>query len=105
LGGDKWNTIAYIHNVRFIIPGENSTSALWERRCRSLLCCVKGANTSFEELGAHPPFSQFFHGIDFLPSDIVAGLSLLRAQDRAINLLKGHDEIDEVDAKELERAN
>ncbi|CAG2106899.1 unnamed protein product [Medioppia subpectinata] len=55
----------------------------WDRRCRLLFCCV-GANdrqqNSFTEIAKL--LSEFFRDLDVVPSDVIAGLILLRRHQR-----------------------
>lgn len=51
----------------------------WDHRCRLLFCCMGGADrnrNSFTDIARL--LSDFFRELDVVPSDVVAGLVLLR---------------------------
>lgn len=51
----------------------------WDQRCKWLLCCVRGTDrnqNSFADIARL--LSDFFRDLDVVPSDVVAGLVLLR---------------------------
>ncbi len=54
----------------------------WDRRCKLLFCCVNedGNKNSFNEVAQL--FTEFFRDLDVVPSDIVAGLVLLRRSQK-----------------------
>ncbi|XP_074647959.1 diacylglycerol lipase-alpha-like [Tubulanus polymorphus] len=55
----------------------------WDRRCRVLFCCVKNdrnGNNSFTEIAKL--FTEFFRDLDVVPSDVIAGLVLMRTYQK-----------------------
>lgn len=51
----------------------------WDQRCRFLFCCMKTSDhnrNSFADIARL--LSDFFRELDVVPSDVVAGLVLLR---------------------------
>ncbi|XP_014680563.1 PREDICTED: sn1-specific diacylglycerol lipase alpha-like [Priapulus caudatus] len=57
--------------------------ASWHKRCRLLFCCLGTTDTnrnSFTEIAKL--LSEFFRDLDVVPSDVVAGLVLLRRQQK-----------------------
>eukprot|EP00124_Ichthyophonus_hoferi_P002866 Ihof_evm1s217 gene=Ihof_evmTU1s217 len=52
----------------------------WERIFRTVFCCVKSKVSPYEDIA--DLFAQIFTDMDFVPSDIFAGLVLLRDQHK-----------------------
>nr|XP_033819613.1 sn1-specific diacylglycerol lipase beta isoform X2 [Geotrypetes seraphini] len=92
---------------------KSAATNVWENRIKRLCCCIgcdddnRAAFSSIAEL-----FSSYFSDTDLVPSDIAAGLTLLREQDR-VDLCRDPEEVvyltpsppasDDLDA-ELEKA-
>lgn len=54
----------------------------WDRRCKFLFCCVKKDRHSNSFTEVAKLFTEFFRDLDVVPSDVVAGLVLLRRHQR-----------------------
>ncbi|CAG0908151.1 unnamed protein product, partial [Darwinula stevensoni] len=56
----------------------------WHNRCQLYFCCVgksEHSSNSFREIAKL--FSEFFRDLDVVPTDIIAGLMLLRRLQKA----------------------
>ncbi|XP_022092681.1 sn1-specific diacylglycerol lipase beta-like isoform X2 [Acanthaster planci] len=57
----------------------------WEQRCKMLCCCAgKDANSQVAYAEVAAILSKFFHGLDIVPSDIVAGLILMQLEQERL---------------------
>ncbi|XP_060599676.1 diacylglycerol lipase-beta-like isoform X2 [Ruditapes philippinarum] len=67
----------------------NSAKRVWETRCRILCCCVGCDEQSTNAFsGIAEIFSNFFQGVDLVPTDVACGLILVhREQEREANTL------------------
>ncbi|KAL3876663.1 hypothetical protein ACJMK2_034468 [Sinanodonta woodiana] len=76
-------------NAQAIIGAKTAASKLWEYRFRVLCCCVCCDEQSTDAFsGISKIFSDFFKGVDLVPTDIAAGLILVyREQERRNNRL------------------
>ncbi|KAK3601848.1 hypothetical protein CHS0354_041771 [Potamilus streckersoni] len=72
-----------------IIGAKTAASKIWEYRFRVLCCCVCCDEQSTDAFsGISKIFSDFFKGVDLVPTDIAAGLILVyREQERKNNRL------------------
>ncbi|CAH1799397.1 unnamed protein product [Owenia fusiformis] len=76
----SYHTLASVESVvrKAMRAYENS----WNRRCNVLFCCVQKDRhkNSFTEIAKL--FTEFFRDLDVVPSDVVAGLVLLRRHQK-----------------------
>lgn len=71
------------------LQGSDSAKRVWEVRCKLLCCCVGTDEQSTDAFsGIAKLFSNFFQGVDLVPTDIAAGLILVhREQERKASQL------------------
>ncbi|XP_069755150.1 diacylglycerol lipase-alpha isoform X1 [Narcine bancroftii] len=70
------------YNLRHRLEEEQASS--WSRRLKFFLCCTRTQDTqsdAYSEVAFL--FAEFFRDLDIVPSDIIAGLVLLRQRQRA----------------------
>ncbi|KAI5607806.1 sn1-specific diacylglycerol lipase alpha isoform X1, partial [Silurus asotus] len=63
---------------------EEGQASSWSRRLRFFMCCTRAKDTqsdAYSEVASL--FAEFFRDLDIVPSDIIAGLVLLRQRQRA----------------------
>eukprot|EP01121_Diplochlamys_sp_Union-15-3_P021586 TRINITY_DN8809_c0_g1_i1.p1 TRINITY_DN8809_c0_g1~~TRINITY_DN8809_c0_g1_i1.p1 ORF type:complete len:594 (-),score=47.09 TRINITY_DN8809_c0_g1_i1:35-1816(-) len=76
----------------------------WERRMKRIFCCAKPANNNiFQELGTL--FKEFFKNVDLTPTDIAAGLLLVRTQQRETRDERSYERKPVVSTEDLETVN
>ncbi|XP_033630126.1 sn1-specific diacylglycerol lipase beta-like isoform X2 [Asterias rubens] len=57
----------------------------WEQRCKMLCCCAgKDDNSQVAYAEVAAILSKFFHGLDTVPSDIIAGLILMQLEQERL---------------------
>ncbi|XP_007885645.2 diacylglycerol lipase-alpha [Callorhinchus milii] len=70
------------YNLRHRLEEEQASS--WSRRLKFFLCCTRAQDSqsdAYSEVAFL--FAEFFRDLDIVPSDIIAGLVLLRQRQRA----------------------
>uniref|UniRef100_A0A3P9J892 Diacylglycerol lipase-alpha n=1 Tax=Oryzias latipes TaxID=8090 RepID=A0A3P9J892_ORYLA len=63
---------------------EEGQASSWSRRLKFFMCCTRAQDTqsdAYSEVASL--FAEFFRDLDIVPSDIIAGLVLLRQRQRA----------------------
>ncbi|KAK2913390.1 hypothetical protein Q8A67_001789 [Cirrhinus molitorella] len=63
---------------------EEGQASSWSRRLKFFMCCTRAKDTqsdAYSEVASL--FAEFFRDLDIVPSDIIAGLVLLRQRQRA----------------------
>ncbi|XP_063044505.1 diacylglycerol lipase-alpha isoform X2 [Engraulis encrasicolus] len=63
---------------------EEGQASSWSRRLKFIMCCTRAQDTqsdAYSEVASL--FAEFFRDLDIVPSDIIAGLVLLRQRQRA----------------------
>ena len=82
-----------IHGRDDIAPGWRDTPSYgkqWERRVRILFCCARPgkANSSSVYADVAKLFANMFRNVDLVPSDLAAGIALLREEDKRVDELR-----------------
>uniref|UniRef100_A0A3Q3E5A8 Diacylglycerol lipase-alpha n=1 Tax=Labrus bergylta TaxID=56723 RepID=A0A3Q3E5A8_9LABR len=69
---------------------EEGQASSWSRRLKFFMCCTRAQDTqsdAYSEVASL--FAEFFRDLDIVPSDIIAGLVLLRQRQRSKRSISG----------------